>query len=229
MFCVQFVVFCRILCSDCGALFGWVACSKQQIVSNRRKLTREITDWNLRSTVRLGEWDASKPKDCDLTDPEDPECADPVQDIRVSGFVAHPQYDASRIINDIGFVHLAEAANFKQNNIKPICMPFTIELQQLPARLIVIGWGRTEKSRSAEILQKAGVPLFDQDKCVEKFSSLSSRRKLLLTDGQFCAGAEGLGSWWICSAVFWWIVLISRKGWCVSRRQRVFNSVLWAR
>lgn len=36
MFCVQFVVFCRILCSDCGTLFGWVACSKQQIVSNRR-------------------------------------------------------------------------------------------------------------------------------------------------------------------------------------------------
>lgn len=144
-----------------------------------------------RTTVRLGEHDTSNEVDCDYSDPEDPECAEPVQDIRVLSYFGHPRYDRTNVHNDIGLVRLEQAANFKQRNIKPICLPFTPEVQVLPARLVVIGWGRTESSYKSTILQKASLPLYNKDDCLRKFSQLQSKQKVSFIEGQFCAGGEG--------------------------------------
>lgn len=86
-------------------------------------------------------------------------------------------------------MRLEQAANFKQRNIKPICLPFTPELQELPPKFVVIGWGRTEATYKSSILQKASLPLYDKDKCLQKFSQLN--RKVTFVEGQFCAGGEG--------------------------------------
>lgn len=142
-----------------------------------------------RITVRLGEHDTSNVLDCDYSDPDDPDCAEPVQDVRVKSYVGHPQYDRSNVINDIGLVRLEQAAKFQQRNIKPICLPFTPELQVLPQKFVVIGWGRTESNYKSPILQKASLPLYDKDACLQKFSQLN--RKVTFVEGQFCAGGEG--------------------------------------
>jgi hypothetical protein len=110
----------------------------------------------------------------------------------VKSFTAHPHFDRANVLNDIGIVQLETAANFQHKNIKPICLPITNELQELPKNLIVIGWGKTEKSFRSPILQKASVPYFDQEKCRQKFTALQTRKKFVLIDGQFCAGGEGL-------------------------------------
>jgi len=141
-------------------------------------------------SVRLGEYDLSKKEDCD-GDPQDPICSEPVQDVNVKSYVAHPAYERKRVLNDIGIVQMERAANFGQRNIKPICLPFTKELQQLPKHFVVIGWGQTERSYRSPILQKAAVPLYDQEKCRNKFTNLPAQKRVTLINGQFCAGGEG--------------------------------------
>lgn len=139
--------------------------------------------------MRLGEWNTASMQDCDDSNPDrDPICAEPVQDVGVRSFVAHPEYTRSTLHNDIGLVQLSAGAKLNQKNIKAICLPFAEDLQQLPERLIVIGWGATEKSRGSAILQEASMPLYDQEKCQDKYT----RQKVTLTNGQFCAGGEGL-------------------------------------
>lgn len=140
--------------------------------------------------MRLGEYNTSSVVDCDINWPDD--CAEPVQDIAVKSFVAHPKYDRVNTLNDIGLVQMDQAANFRHNNIKPICLPFSTEAQTLPDRFLVVGWGATETSRSSEVLQMASLPLFAQDICFRKYSELLKKRKFVLTKRQFCAGGEGL-------------------------------------
>ena len=115
-----------------------------------------------------------------------PNCAEPVQDVKIKSFVAHPDYSKYAHQHDIGLVQLKTAANFQQNNIKPICLPFAENLQALPDKFIVIGWGATENSIGSEILQKALVPLFNQIQCQRKYPQVT------LIDEQFCAGGKGL-------------------------------------
>lgn len=102
------------------------------------------------------------------------------------GFIEH----RSDLTDDIGLVKMMKAANFRQNNIKPICLPFRRELQQIPVKLIAIGWGRTGNSKAGSaILQKATLPLHNLEGCRQKL--LVKNRALKLVDGQFCAGGEG--------------------------------------
>lgn len=165
---------------------------------------------SFRSTVRLGDYDTSKVEDCDYSDPEDPDCSEPVQDIRVKSYVAHPNFDKEKVLHDIGLIQLEVAANFQQRNIKPICLPFTSELQMLPKLFIVIGWGRTEKASRSAILQKATLPLYDQSQCYHTFSQLS-RKQIVFSEGQFCAGGDGKYSWMTQSDADWNICLLTGK------------------
>lgn len=138
--------------------------------------------------VRLGEWNTLTEKDCVYDEEEEEDvCTGPLQDIDVKSFMPHPEYSRQTIHNDIGLVQLSQRANPGQKNIKPICLPFTGEALIMPDDFLVIGWGRTENSSGSTILQKARVPIYEQQKCEEKFS----KRQLVLSDGQFCAGGMG--------------------------------------
>jgi len=136
-----------------------------------------------RALVRLGEFDERTAVDC-----LDGECADAVQDVRVERFVAHSAYDRKTFQHDIGIVRLAEAAKTKQNNIKPICLPF--DAAALPAKFLVIGWGKTETASKSAVLLKASVPFYELSECREKFSE--KNQNILLSDFQFCAGGGEL-------------------------------------
>lgn len=141
-----------------------------------------------RKTVRLGEWNTLTEKDCVWDDDDEIDiCTGPVQDIDVKSFLSHPEYSRETIHNDIGLVQLSQGANFRQKNIRPICLPFSSDAFNVPANLTVIGWGRTQNSSGSTILQKALVPIYEQLQCEAKFS----KRQLVLSDGQFCAGGMG--------------------------------------
>lgn len=102
----------------------------------------------------------------------------------MKSFIAHEKY--SNRFNDIGLVRLEQEANFQQRNIKPICLPFKREYQDIPEKLIIIGWGKTDQNTTkSAIIQKAILPLYNKDKCLKKFQGS------LFIEGQFCAGGEG--------------------------------------
>lgn len=139
-------------------------------------------------TVRLGEWNTLTEKDCVWDEDEEEEtCTGPVQDIDVKSFIPHPDYSRQTIHNDIGLVQLSQAAKLGQKNIKPICLPFAADALIMPNDFLVIGWGRTQNSSGSTVLQKASLKIYGQQQCEEKFS----KRQLVLSDGQFCAGGMG--------------------------------------
>lgn len=141
------------------------------------------------TTVRLGEYDQTMEQDCDLDEPEEPICSEPVQDLSVKSYTAHPEFSKTKLMHDIGIVRLDGVADLSRTNIKPICLPLTQELRTLPERFVVTGWGRTQSSSRADILQKASMPLYDQDGCRQRLST--KNRRVTIGDGQFCAGGEG--------------------------------------
>lgn len=114
-----------------------------------------------------------------------------MQDIDVKLVTAHPGFQSKRLElnDDIALVKLKKAANFNHNNIKPICLPFGKDLQQIPDKMLAIGWGYTQTGQQSAILQKAVLPLYGQEACRRKLSTRSRAAKLV--DGQFCAGGDG--------------------------------------
>lgn len=154
-----------------------------------------LTIWTLLFSdhVRLGEYDSRFEMDCDRSDPEDIFCSPPVQDVKFEKFAAHPAYSLTTFINDIGIIKLSEVASVKQQNIRPICLPLSKDLIEIPKQLVISGWGRTQNASSSPILQKAYVPLYNKDDCLRKFKySKRVRTDFILTDGQFCAGGQGM-------------------------------------
>lgn len=166
-------------------------------LSNCKNLLLNVRQFHHRLNsvlVRLGEYDSSRALDCTESDDyNEAECADPVQDINIRSFIAHPGFGHNRLemIHDIGLVQLDEAANFKQKNIKPICLPFTQTLQTLPSKFLAIGWGLNEKRQKPSILQKASLPLYDSFACQRELSRIKKKASTVV-EGQFCAGGEGL-------------------------------------
>jgi hypothetical protein len=101
--------------------------------------------------------------------------------------IVHPEFNTLTKQNDIALIRLSERAKINQNNIKAICLPLRSELEKLPPLLIVIGFGRTESSKSnSDVLLKVSVRTVSNDECVAQYENTSLR----LIEKQFCAGSE---------------------------------------
>jgi Trypsin len=137
--------------------------------------------------VILGEHRISTEKDC-----FDDLCADPIQNItgfKPEDLIKHPDYDLKTKLNNIALIRLPEPAKVHQNNIKPVCLPLTDELKELPERMTVIGFGQTESStKISDILRRVTVPLVSRENCVADFKK--KNYKVEIYDGQFCAGGK---------------------------------------
>lgn len=147
-----------------------------------------------RKKIRLGEYDLKKDRDCINEDAddfeEDIDCSDAIQEFGIDRSIPHPNYSRESLTNDIGIVKMTQNADLTKNNVQTICLPFSEEHLKLPPKMIVAGWGKTEKNLPSNIIQKALVPLFDNNKCMEKLSK-KLPPKAVIDDFQFCAGGQG--------------------------------------
>lgn len=107
--------------------------------------------------------------------------------MKIDQAISHLTFNNRTLTDDIGLIRLAEAAKIEQNNIGTICLPFDAKAKRASPKYEVIGWGKTTDAKSAPVLQRAFLPEFDSKKCEEKYAS----QKLLITEGQICAGGEG--------------------------------------
>ncbi|KAG5671674.1 hypothetical protein PVAND_001862 [Polypedilum vanderplanki] len=141
--------------------------------------------------VRLGEYRKSTTEDCKILSDEQKLCADPVQDIEVNrrNLIVHSDFSYLEKIHDIGLIKISKA-KMEQNNIKPICLPFEERFETLPKSLVVIGFGRTEKSsNNSDVLLKAKVQTISNEKCFDEFKKAKSNIYFSINnDLQFCAG-----------------------------------------
>ncbi|CAH1105990.1 unnamed protein product [Psylliodes chrysocephalus] len=133
--------------------------------------------------VILGEFDISRDPDC-ISSPESTVCAEPSRVYGISNTIKHQNFDRFNAINDIALIQLDRDVIFS-DYIKPICLPPS-NFNHNNESVIIAGWGRTKVGGTySEVLNKAILPIVDQEFC--------NRLGLTLTSGQICLGlGDGL-------------------------------------
>ncbi|XP_058467759.1 CLIP domain-containing serine protease B9-like isoform X2 [Malaya genurostris] len=106
--------------------------------------------------VRLGEYDTRTDPDCD----EYMDCAPPFTRYGVEEYTIHPNFTRMvRSGNDIGLLRLNRNVQFNNDDIMPICLPFSNSLVRFdPSLYWITGWGLTERLESSPVLQQARIP-----------------------------------------------------------------------
>uniref|UniRef100_A0A182QS96 Peptidase S1 domain-containing protein n=1 Tax=Anopheles farauti TaxID=69004 RepID=A0A182QS96_9DIPT len=79
-------------------------------------------------TIRLGDFDLSTETDCIERDGKTI-CAPPYQILQIEAIRLHPLYKPLTLTDDIALIEFRRPANISQPNVRPICLPVTIELR----------------------------------------------------------------------------------------------------
>lgn len=96
----------------------------------------------------------------------------------------HPNYVTSDLTNDIAIITLATEATFN-NYVQPICLWDSSDTSDVAGKFgTVVGWGRTEERKLANVLRQASVPIVPSSTCTNQSTTLSQ----YLTERTFCAG-----------------------------------------
>lgn len=159
------------------------------LITDRYVLTAAHCIARLRSgievySVVLGEYDVRYDVDCQTVGDETI-CSPPTQEILKDLLLPHPKYNTPKFANDIGMIRLRDQADTNRDNIKPVCLPYTQQLQTMQLRrLVATGWGTTENMTTSNDLLKVNLPVVDNSRCQSVYLSLK------WTPNQFCAGGE---------------------------------------
>ncbi|XP_011210742.1 trypsin-1 [Bactrocera dorsalis] len=98
----------------------------------------------------------------------------------------HPQYDQSRIVNDIAILKLDSPIPFS-SSMRPVCLP-DINHNFDNRDAIVAGWGLVKEGGvTSNYLQEATVPIITNHECRQ------TRYKSKITDVMLCAGLVQTG------------------------------------
>ncbi|CAD1478804.1 unnamed protein product, partial [Heterotrigona itama] len=146
--------------------------------------------------VRLGEHDLSTERDCDRdADGLEVVCAEKYQDIDIEDVHFHPEFSSSKFKNDIALLRLNRDADFRPQNVRPICMPIGSAAKFIQKKVIVTGWGSTELlPRSSDLLQVQLLPV-NIDECAKIYKRQEIWYKQMCAGGKMgtdsCSGDSG--------------------------------------
>ncbi|GLV43597.1 Serine Protease Immune Response Integrator [Carabus blaptoides fortunei] len=133
------------------------------------------------SWVRLGEQNLPAQSDAGFPN-----------DYQIIERIAHPQYRAPSVYNDVALVKLDRTVRFTVF-VKPACLYTNPDIAP-DTTLIATGWGLTMfAGNSSEQLQKVDLDIFSEQECNETYSNMAGTRKLvsgILGDTQVCAGGR---------------------------------------
>lgn len=135
--------------------------------------------------VILGEYDVRQDPDCEMSDGVQ-YCAPNIMNITVDSVIAHPGYTPQTLADDIALIRLSRPADFKLDNIKPLCLPSTRDLQsQSLSGLngVVAGWGVTEDGLQSPVLLSVDLPILLPNECQDAYNG-----SLKIRNSQICAG-----------------------------------------
>jgi len=141
------------------------------------------------ATVRLGELDLSKEKDC-FKGFQGFQCAEPVQDFGVAKVVLHKDYGKPQDYqNDIALIQLDKVVH-KNAFVGPVCLPWDDKGEDYlnGDNPEVAGWGATTRDGRlpADVLQWLAVPVKSRQMCGNVYAT----EGYSITEKQVCAGGE---------------------------------------
>ncbi|XP_040583177.1 CLIP domain-containing serine protease B4 isoform X1 [Lepeophtheirus salmonis] len=142
-------------------------------------------------TVRLGEYDLTKARDC-----SGGICAPEAQNFGVEEVVTHPNYTGHpNLLNDIALIRL-DKSYIENGFVNAICLPFEDNFERTYMGkterpfIFVAGWGATDRRgrKFPKVLQYLELDIFPFDKCKDIYQSYGSN----LSEGntQLCAGGD---------------------------------------
>lgn len=164
--------------------------SKRYVLTAAHCVTTLPNDFTLIG-VRLGEHNLNTERDCDKDeDGIEIVCAERYQDIGIESTHFHPRYTRARLQNDIGLLRLNQDADFRPQNVRPICMPIGSAATLTRKKVIVTGWGATERGPQSPELLQVQLQLISTNKCAEMYE-----RQARIWHKQMCAsGKSGMDS-----------------------------------
>lgn len=137
------------------------------------------------SGVILGEYDVRTDPDCERVEGE-LQCASNIKNVTIDSVIPHPGYSPQNLFDDIALVRLSESADFTLDNLKPICLPTTPELQRetlVGAQGVVAGWGATEDGLQSSVLLSVELPIVSNEDCQDSYNGSPQ-----IYARQMCAG-----------------------------------------
>ncbi|XP_054088550.1 serine protease persephone isoform X2 [Zeugodacus cucurbitae] len=122
-----------------------------------------------------------------VTDFNDPKQRNTRQNRDIKKIHLHPNYDDSRLYNDIALIELDRDAVFNQN-VYPTCLHTDQTELSSGTDLVVTGWGQTEYKRYSARLLKANLLYMPMQLCRNIYANIyDNRLNRGIVDTQLCA------------------------------------------
>uniref|UniRef100_A0AAG5DGA4 Peptidase S1 domain-containing protein n=1 Tax=Anopheles atroparvus TaxID=41427 RepID=A0AAG5DGA4_ANOAO len=144
--------------------------------------------------VRLGEFDTASNPDCAIVDGRS-QCLPPSQTIPIAEITVLSGFNTPAFANDLALLRLQQPANVDQENIKPICLPFSTALKShKPSYYIRTGWLARSTSTS---LQRSFPSPIESVGCQDAYNDQDV--PLEKTFGQICIRRDNPSSAGTCA------------------------------
>lgn len=161
------------------------------LINKRYVLTAAHCVTNLPSglrliNVRIGEHDLSTERDCDKDELGlEVACAERFQDYGLESVHFHPDYTPRLAQNDIALLRLNRDADFRRNNVRPICLPVGFNSTLPRKKVVVTGWGMTETGLRSQALLQVKLTIANLPDCAQVYKG-----KAKIWHKQLCAGGS---------------------------------------
>ncbi|XP_002138833.3 transmembrane protease serine 9-like [Drosophila pseudoobscura] len=146
-------------------------------------------------TVRLGEYDVEKVRDC-----RGAYCIGPYEEYEVNKAYRHRSYSVSLRQHDIGLLRLSRTVQFTEH-IQPICLIIGADQRNVDTfqSFIATGWGMTQDRTFSRTLRTIVLNRLDITECSQRFNIDIGGHQICAGDstGDTCSGDSGgpLGKW----------------------------------
>ncbi|XP_046402808.1 serine protease easter-like isoform X2 [Ischnura elegans] len=140
-------------------------------------------------SIRVGEHNLSSPIDCQVDEESETQiCTPNPQNIQVEQVIPHPRYVGKPNLQyDVALVRVSRPIDFTHDAVRPICLPVELGLQTqnlVGKKVVVSGWGATEKLQPSPVLLKVSVPVMSYPDCSDAFRGVVPISRVT----QLCAG-----------------------------------------
>jgi len=127
----------------------------------------------------------------------DPENQPNYLTMKAVNFVNHPDYDPSKIANDVALIELPQEVQYNDHT-RPACLPLkdSVNTDITGTEMVAAGWGKTNDSSSiSQFLNKLIVRVVTNDECQQTFGDIVQKTTLcsIGTEGNTgtCQGDSG--------------------------------------
>ncbi|XP_076666294.1 CLIP domain-containing serine protease HP8 [Andrena cerasifolii] len=139
------------------------------------------------TSVRIGDHDLSKERDCNIDkDGVEIACAERYQDIGIESIHFHPGFSDSEMQGDIALIRLNADADFRPNNVRPICLPIGSAATMTRNKVTLTGWALMEHKARSDKLLKVQLDLINTEDCARSYNG-----RVQIWHKQICTGSKG--------------------------------------